>query len=145
MGYDKSNQDGLERNGSQHGDFYMEHDRRWRIRSGCLGAEWISIWQYTMECDRHKLIILGLIGNEWIVMWRFFYEKWWKTIAFFNANYELFWFSVGSVGNRLPHAWRGRERTGIFTGRCSCTVICWSCVWSKNVTSLNSSQIRSCF
>ena len=128
-----------ELNWFQRGGCAMEHDRRWWIPSGWLGTEWIASWQYAMECDRRQQIRLWHKLAEWIATWRFCYKTWWEIIAFFNNNYQRCWSSIESVVNCLPHAWRGHWSTGIFTGRCSCTVIFWICVWSKNATSLDSS------
>ena len=119
--------------------FSMEYVRIWKILFVWHVIEWTATRKYAMECDRRQQIRLWHKLAEWIATWRFCYKTWWEIIAFFNNNYQRCWSSIESVVNCLPHAWRSHWSTGIFTGRCSCTVIFWICVWSKNATSLDSS------
>ena len=55
MGYDESDQGGLEKNGS----------------------EWSAMWQYSMNPDGSWRSILGQKLTECIETWRFKYGMWW--------------------------------------------------------------------
>ena len=55
------------------------------------------------------------------------------------------WWVIGKVVGGEVCEVKVRDASAILTRRCSCTVIYWSCVWSKNATSLNYSRVRLCF
>ena len=55
------------------------------------------------------------------------------------GSYLFFCFFHNIVGALFLHIWLKNFMY------CSCSVIFWSCVWSKNVTLLNSSWIEPCF
>ena len=103
MGFDKSDWEKKYLNIFQREGINLECDKRQWIWSGCKQTECIEMCQYDMVWD----------GNG---------------IDFFNANYQRYLSSIGSVGNCLPRAWRGHWRTDKLTRRCSCTVICRICI-----------------
>ena len=129
------------------------YGRRW-IRLGRLGTECIimdskmTLWYETwwgfknhpgtesnwMYCNVKVSIWNVMRGNEydwickqteWIATCQ--YDMGWDEngIAFFYTNYWGFWSILGSTGNFLPRACRGRWRTGRLTLWFYYRVICW--------------------
>ena len=150
MGDDESDWYGFEKNGSEWiatWKYSIKPDRSW----------WIILVQKVTECIaslRFQYVIwwelMNMIGykNRMDYNVTIQYRMEWDSLEWncglkriFNVNCWRCWSSVGSVERFLPRAWRSIWSTCRLTGKCCCVVICWSCVWSKNTTSLNYSWI----